>query len=91
MTIEMMLLAGAAAGLLIGVIFRNPRLGCGMLWIVPIAMIAYVYAWQSAHPENIRSTSGLDFIFGPLWPSLGAAAGWVVGTIVRHNLWRDGS
>ncbi|MCI1141977.1 hypothetical protein MOP88_06120 [Sphingomonas sp. WKB10] len=47
-------------------------------------MIAYVYAWQSAHPDSLRSTSGLDFVFGPLWPSLGAMGGYVVGTAIRY-------
>ena len=83
MTIEMLLIAGALAGLVIGLAVPNPKLGCAALWIVPLAMIIYVYAWQRAHPENLRSTSGLEFFFGPLWPSLGAMVGFVVGTSLR--------
>jgi hypothetical protein len=47
-------------------------------------MIAYVYAWQSAHPESLRSTSGLDFLFVPLWASLGAMGGYVIGASLRY-------
>jgi hypothetical protein len=86
MTIEMLLITGAFAGFVIGLCFRSPKLGCAALWIVPLAMIAYVYAWQHANPENIRSTSGLDFLFGPLWPSLGAMGGFVIGTALRYFL-----
>lgn len=84
MTIEMLLIAGALAGLVIGLASPSAKLGCVALWVVPIAMIAYVYAWQRAHPESLRSTSGLDFLFGPLWPSLGALFGFVVGTSLRY-------
>lgn len=84
MTIEMLLIVGALAGIVIGLSFKTPNLGCAALGIVPLAMIAYIYAWQSAHPESLRSTSGLDFVFGPLWPSLGAMGGYVVGTAIRY-------
>jgi hypothetical protein len=84
MTIEMLLIAGAVTGSVIGLLAPGPKLGCAALWIVPLAMIAYVYVWQRAHPESLRSTSGLDFFFGPLWPSLGAMFGFVVGTAVRY-------
>ncbi len=83
MTIEILLVAGALVGLIIGLTFGSPKLGCAALWIVPVAMIAYVHAWQGAHPESIRSTSGLDFLFGPLWPSLGAMGGYVAGISLR--------
>lgn len=54
-----------------------------MLWIVPIGMVAYIAFWQWQHPEDLRSTSALDFMFGPLWPSLGASAGYVAGGGLR--------
>ncbi|MBN8819970.1 MAG: hypothetical protein J0I80_14755 [Sphingomonas sp.] len=94
MTINMMLLYGAFAGLAIGIVIPWERFGCMGLLIVPIAMIVYVSRWQAAHPENIRSTSGLDFVFGPLWPSLGALAGFYVARMIRQWLAgrnRDGS
>jgi hypothetical protein len=83
MTITMLLIYGAVAGLLVGAVIPGKRFGCMALLIVPIAMIVYVSRWQAAHPENIRSTSGLDFIFGPLWPSLGALAGFYTARALR--------
>ncbi|KQM64923.1 hypothetical protein ASE75_07580 [Sphingomonas sp. Leaf17] len=93
MTIEMLLLAGALIGFIIGLALRNSKFGCAALWIVPLAMIAYVYACQSAHPESLTSTSGLEFLFVPLWASLGAMGGYVIGTSLRYFLLakRDGS
>jgi hypothetical protein len=83
MTIEAMLIAGFVVGLLIGLFSPNGRVGCTVLWTVPIAMIAYIALWQWQHPENLRSTSALEFIFGPLWPSLGAIGGYVAGGGLR--------
>lgn len=45
-------------------------------------MVAYISWWQSQHPESLRSTSALDFLFGPLWPSLGAIAGFYAGKLL---------
>jgi len=39
--------------------------------------------WQGEHPEDLRSTSGLDFVFAPLWPSLGAVMGYFAGMWFR--------
>jgi len=94
MTIEAMLISGAVVGLLIGLFSPNGRVGCAILWIVPVAMIAYIAVWQWQHPENLRSTSALDFLFGPLWPSLGASVGYVIGGSLRsliRRLKRTGS
>lgn len=86
MTIQMLLLYGAFAGLLFGVAISRHKSGCIGLLSVPIAMIIYISIWQATHPENIRSTSGLDFLFGPLWPSMGAVAGFYAGRMLRHLL-----
>lgn len=83
MTIAWMLLAGLLAGLLIGALPASRPAGCGLLLFVPAAMLVYVWVWQSQHPESIRSTSALDFIFGPLWPSFGAIAGFALSKVVR--------
>lgn len=83
MTIEALLIAGSIAGLLVGFARATAQAGCATLWVVPIAMVAYIAVWQSLHPENIRSTSGLDFVFGPLWPSLGALGGFGLARLVR--------
>ncbi|WP_448664044.1 hypothetical protein ACG3SL_05000 [Sphingomonas sp. CJ20] len=88
MTINMLLLYGAIAGLVLGSLIARQRIGCIALLIVPIAMVVDVSRWQAAHPENIRSTSGLDFVFSPLWPSLGALAGFYVARMMRAWLVR---
>lgn len=83
MTIQDLLIAGGTAGFLIGLLTASQKVGCAALWIIPSAMVAYIAVWQALHPENIRSTSSLDFLFGPLWPSLGAAGGFGLGKLVR--------
>lgn len=85
-TIEGLLAAGFACGLLVGVLAPRDKLGCFILLTVPIAMVVYTAWWQGQHPEALRSTSALDFFFGPLWPSLGAIAGFYVGRLLRRHL-----
>jgi hypothetical protein len=53
-----------------------------------VAMIVYVAWWQGENPDKLRSTSGLDFIFGALWPSLGALAGLFAGDGLKSRLRR---
>lgn len=93
MTINTLLLCGAVAGIIVGLAIPRQRVGCVVLLIVPIAMIVYVSRWQAAHPESIRSTSGLDFLFGPLWPSVGAVVGFFAMRLLRAWLeerrWSD--
>ena len=83
MSIELLILCGFVAGLLVGVAVRKPGLGCLILLAVPVAMIVYIYWWQGENPDKIRSTSALNFIFGPLWPSLGAIGGYFAGRLLR--------
>ncbi len=83
-SIEGLLFIGCVAGLLVGLFATKPRTGCLILLAVPVAMVAYVSWWQGQHPENLTSTSSLEFIFGPLWPSLGAVAGYSVGKLLRE-------
>ena len=85
-TIEGLLTVGFVFGMLVGVLAPTHKLGCFVLLTVPIAMIAYIAWWQGQHPEALRSTSGLDFLFGPLWPSLGAIAGLFAGKIFGEHL-----
>ena len=89
LTIEGSLAVGAAIGLLVGVSLPRPKLGCVVLLTVPVAMLFFVSWWQDQHSENLRSTSALDFFFGPLWPSLGATGGYFVGIWVRALFNRD--
>lgn len=88
LSIEGSLAIGFAAGLLIGRLVGRPRLGCLILFAVPVAMIAYISWWQGEHPENLRSTSALDFFFGPLWPSLGALGGFYMSKWLRSHFFR---
>jgi hypothetical protein len=97
MAIEQLLLTvkgsfaiGSAIGLLVGFVFHRPKLGCLVLLVVPVAMIFFISWWQGQHPENLRSTSGLDFVFGPLWPSLGAVAGYFGGSFIRSLIDKRG-
>ncbi|RYD58118.1 MAG: hypothetical protein EOP60_03340 [Sphingomonadales bacterium] len=90
MTIEILLLSiegslaiGVAVGLLLGISDPKPKLGCVLLLAVPVAMVVFVSWWQGQHPENLRSTSGLDFVFAPLWPSIGATGGHFAGKWLR--------
>ena len=87
MTIEGLLIVGAVAGLLIGLTAGSQKMGCSVLCIIPVAMIFYISAEQAQNPESIRSTSALDFVFGPLWPSLGAIGGYSIGKLVR-SMWK---
>lgn len=83
MTIEAMLTIGAVIGFMIGLGAPRKRTGCLALLIIPLGALLYTGIWQGQHPENLRSTSALDFIFVPLWPSFGAVAGYVLGRLVR--------
>jgi hypothetical protein len=83
LTIEGSFAIGAVIGALIGVALEKQKVGCLALWAVPVAMVLYVGWWQGQHPEAIRSTSGLDFVFGPLWPSLGALCGFYGARLLR--------
>jgi hypothetical protein len=85
LTIEGPFFIGAVVGLLIGFLISRPKLGCAVLLIVPAAMIFFISWWQGEHPENLRSTSALDFMFGPLWPSLGALGGNFFGRRLRSR------
>ena len=81
--IEALLIIGLVGGFVAGLLFPKHRAGCLALLPIPIIMIVYISRWQSQHPENLRSTSGLDFVFGPLWPTAGAIAGFYLGRYVR--------
>ena len=86
LSIEGCLALGFAFGFFIGILIGKPKLGCLILFAAPIAMIAYISWWQGQHPENLRSTSGLDFVFGSLWPSLGALCGYYLARGIRLRI-----
>lgn len=88
LTIEGSMAIGAIAGLGVGIFVARPKVGCLLLSVVPVAMIFFIAWWQAEHPDKLRSTSGLEFIFGSLWPSLGAIGGYAIGQIIR-SVWHD--
>lgn len=81
--IEALLIIGFVGGSAAGLLIPNHKVGCLALLPIPIIMIGYVSSWQNRHPENIRSMSALDFVFGPLWPTAGAIGGFYLGRYVR--------
>ena len=87
-TIQGLLALGFAVGLLVGVTVPRPVFGLPILLTVPIAMAGYVGWWQSQHPEHVGPNSALDFLYGPLWPSLGAVGGYLTGMLIRSILRR---
>ena len=83
MTIELMLIGGLIVGSVIGLTAPNQGLGCIALLLVPICMVLYIDWWQGENPDMLRSTSALDFIFGPLWPTIGAISGFIGSRLFR--------
>ena len=88
LTVEGSMAVGAIVGLLLGIFAARPKIGCVLLFVVPVAMIFFAGWWQAEHPDKLRSTSGLEFIFGPLWPSIGAIGGYAIGQLIR-SVWYD--
>ncbi|KWV95232.1 hypothetical protein [Erythrobacter sp. AP23] len=64
--------AGALGGAALALIFGTRRVGCASLIVVPISAVLFVSWWQNQHPELLRSTSGLDYLFVPPIPTIGA-------------------
>jgi|TARA_R110001592_G_scaffold216276_1_gene469880 hypothetical protein len=85
MAIEGAILLAAAFGFIVAILISNAKLGCASLALVPIAMIFLLTRWQDQNPDAIRSTSGLDFLFVPFWPIIGALCGFTVGLILREQ------
>ena len=79
MTITLFVIVGAIVGFGAAVVFTNARPGCVSLLIIPIAMYFYVDWWVNNNPDLWTSTIALEYFFGPLWPSLGAAVGFLLG------------
>ena len=85
MSNELLVFCGFVAGLLVGITVGRPALGCLIMLAIPAAMIACIAWWQSQNPDLLRSTSALDFVFGPLWPSLGGICGFIIGQLLRPS------
>lgn len=85
-SIETLLIIGFIAGVVGGLLVGSKRIGCWTMGTVPIGAIVYVSWWQEQHPENIRSTSGMDFVFVPIPPTTGALVGYILVWLVRDWL-----
>ncbi|MBX7526940.1 hypothetical protein [Qipengyuania vesicularis] len=90
LSIMSLVVLGGVFGSIVGALAPSKRIGCSLLLAVPVGMVIYVSIWQSQNPEALRSTSPLEFFFGPLWPSLGAVVGWQFGKSVR-SIFSDGT
>lgn len=84
MMIIWMVIGGFVAGLLAALAVARTGMGCALLLLVPVAMIALVLVDQNLHPEDQNSTSALAFIFAPFWPSIGAIGGFLLGKLARR-------
>lgn len=83
MSFWVLFIAGVAAGAALALMFGTRPIGWISLLIVPISAFAYVDWWQAQHPENLRSTSGLDYLFIPPIPMAGAFVSYAVIFLVR--------
>ncbi len=80
----LLMLIGFAAGGLLGLLLRSKKIGCASLTVIPLAGFAYVSWWQSQNVESLRSTSGLDYMFGPPLPlTIGGLAGYGLVALVK--------
>jgi hypothetical protein len=86
LSVETLLIVGFIAGVLGGLFLGSKRVGCWIMAIVPIAAIGYVSWWQGQNPEGIRSTSGLEFVFVPIPPTIAALIGYGSVWLVRDWL-----
>ncbi len=84
MNMTFALIAGGIFGVVVGLVWRNLKLGCATLFIVPFAHYAYMNWWQSNHSETLRSTSGLDILFLLPFTCVGAMIGFLMGAGIRH-------
>ena len=83
---EALMLVGFAAGLMLGLALGAKRFGCLSLFLIPVGSVAYVSWWLGQNPELLRSTSGLEYLFVPLPPLIGALAGY--GLVAFAREWR---
>ncbi len=81
-----LLLIGFVAGGALGLVLSSKRFGCWSLTLIPLGAIAYVNWWQGEHPELLRSTSGLEYLFVQFPPLIGALAGY--GLVAFTREWR---
>ena len=78
-----LMLIGFLVGGVFGLTLSQKRLGCLSLILIPVGAFSYVAWWQNQHPELLRSTSCLEFLFVPIPPTLGALAGYGIVALTR--------
>jgi len=74
---------GALLGFAMGWGRLSGKIGCALLCAVPVLMFALIRIEPMVTGERQSSTAGLAIPFGTLWVGLAAAAGVVIGVIVR--------
>jgi hypothetical protein len=82
-----LILIGLIAGGGLGLLLSSKRYGCWSLTLIPLSFVAYVNWWQDQHPELLRSTSGLEYLFGQFPPLIGGLAGY--GLVAFTREWRS--
>ena len=85
--VAILIIIGLLYGIGLGLMSRSGKVGCLASMAVPITAIGYVGWWHGANPELVRSTSGLEYIFVPIPPTLAALFGFAVVFLVRD--WLD--
>ena len=86
LSVPALLAIGGMAGLVMGALFGLRRGGALTLLLVPVGMIVYIANWQDKHPEALRSTSGLDYIFGPIPPTASALVAYGIACLIKAHL-----
>lgn len=79
-----LLLIAFIMGGCLGLGLRKWRFGCVSLLLIPIGACVYVGWWQSQHPELLRSTSGLEYLFVQFPVLIGGLAGYGLVAFIRE-------
>ena len=74
MSFATLLAAGFVVGVVISLIVRMRWAGCLASLIVPVGAALFV-SWSHSVSTDLRSTSGLDYLFVPVPPIMG----WLLG------------
>lgn len=81
-TIVGLIASGALAGGLASLI-PSKKLAIGFLCLIPIVMLVVVQIELSDPNRPPDALDALLYLFGPLWPSMGAFAGFMMGRELR--------
>ena len=81
-----LMLVAFIVGVTLALALSSKRFGCLSLTLVPLGGFAYVSWWQGKHPELLRSTSGLEYLFVQFPVLTGGLAGYALVAFIRE--WR---